>query len=166
VPLRSFLDVGGFHCNAGSEQWGLPGCLAPISRVWLLSNQEKISDYPSDRCASVFLFLPGYVIRPADPLVAAEEGVMPMSMSPAERSLRAKIGAHALHSKYDGTVVTERARAKFMSSFERQVDPEGVLPEAERLRRADHARRAHMAKLALRSARVRAARAAGKKTTP
>ena len=89
-----------------------------------------------------------------------------MPMSPAERSLRGRIGAHALHAKYPGAVVTAPARAGFMSSFERQADPEGVLPAAERLRRADHLRRAYMAKLALRSAQVRRSRAANKTKAP
>ena len=39
------------------------------------------------------------------------------------------------------------------------VDPEGVLPEAERAIRAAHARKAYFTALALRSARVRSARA-------
>jgi len=82
-----------------------------------------------------------------------------MSMTPAERSLRAKIGAHALHSRYDGTVITAPARSTFLATFERQVDPDGVLPEGERQRRADHALRAHMARLALKSSQARARKA-------
>ena len=50
------------------------------------------------------------------------------------------------------------ANADALARFEREVDPEGVLPEAERLRRAGHARRAHMARLSYRSAKVRAER--------
>lgn len=88
-----------------------------------------------------------------------------MAMTPAERTLRARIGAHALHAQYDGAVVTARARSTFLSSFALQVDPDGVLPESERQRRADHALKAHMAKLALKSARVRSARAASKAGT-
>ena len=47
-----------------------------------------------------------------------------------------------------------------MARFEREVDPEGALPEVERKRRADHARKAHMARLALRSAQARRKEAA------
>jgi hypothetical protein len=36
-----------------------------------------------------------------------------------------------------------------------EVDPDRVLPEAERLRRAEHARSAYFSKLALKSAQAR-----------
>ncbi|WP_245612650.1 hypothetical protein [Actinotalea ferrariae] len=42
-----------------------------------------------------------------------------------------------------------------MAKFERQVDPEGTLAPDERARRAEHARKAHFARLALKSARAR-----------
>jgi hypothetical protein len=45
-----------------------------------------------------------------------------------------------------------------MARFVDQVDPDRVLPEAERQRRAEAARRAHMAQLAFRSAKARAGR--------
>jgi hypothetical protein len=41
-----------------------------------------------------------------------------------------------------------RARSGFLSKFEREVDPEGVLPAAERAARAKLAMRAHMSRLA------------------
>ena len=81
-----------------------------------------------------------------------------MSLTAAERSVRAKIGAHSLHAKYDGVALTERARATFLAGFEHQVDPDGVLPPDERQRRAQHARRAHMAKLSLAASRARTRR--------
>ena len=74
-------------------------------------------------------------------------------LSPAERSLRARIGAHSVHAA--GRTNTAPARAAFFESFIDRVDPDRTLPEAERLRRAEHARRAHMLKLALLSARAR-----------
>jgi len=46
-----------------------------------------------------------------------------------------------------------------MSRFERDVDPDGVLPEAERLRRAEMAKKAYFARLALKSVKVRRDRA-------
>lgn len=46
-----------------------------------------------------------------------------------------------------------------MARFEREVDPDGVLDEEERARRADHARRAHFTALAYKSAKVRRAKA-------
>jgi len=79
-----------------------------------------------------------------------------MSLTAAERALRAKIGAHALHATVNGADITAEARRAFLASFEEQVDPEGVLPPEERHRRALHARRAHMAKLSLAASRARA----------
>jgi hypothetical protein len=70
-------------------------------------------------------------------------------------TLRARLGAHALHAKYDSRELTARARAKFLQRFIDEVDPERELPEAERLKRAEHALRAHMTRLALRSAQAR-----------
>ena len=74
---------------------------------------------------------------------------------PSEASLRGKIGAHELHARYDSRQITENARSAFLSGFERRVDPDGSLPPAERARRAEHARKAHFARLALASARAR-----------
>jgi len=45
-------------------------------------------------------------------------------MTPAERSLRGRIGAHALHAKYDSRELTASARGAFLDRFERQVDPD------------------------------------------
>jgi hypothetical protein len=42
-----------------------------------------------------------------------------------------------------------------MAKFEREVDPDGVLLPDERARRAEHARKAHFARLSLRSAKSR-----------
>jgi hypothetical protein len=85
---------------------------------------------------------------------------MPSSaaLTPEARSLRARIGAHALHARYDSRETTAKGRAKWNERFLDEVDPDRILPEPERLRRAEHARSAYMAKLALRSARARAAR--------
>lgn len=76
-------------------------------------------------------------------------------LTPQERSLRAKIGAHALHAAHDPTETTSKARETFLSKFEHQVDPEGILSPEERKRRALHARKAYFARLALQSARAR-----------
>ena len=42
-----------------------------------------------------------------------------------------------------------------MAKFEAQVDPEGTMLPAERARRAEHLRKAHFSRLALKSARAR-----------
>ena len=73
-------------------------------------------------------------------------------------TLRARIAAFSLHAQ--GGTNTGPARAAFMDRFQREVDPEGVLPEAERQRRAEYARKAYFGKLALKSAKARSRRAA------
>jgi hypothetical protein len=76
-------------------------------------------------------------------------------------SLRGRIGAYELHARYDPRETTAKARATFLARFERDVDPDGVLPEPERRKRAEAARKAYFARLGLASARARS-----KKTAP
>lgn len=83
-----------------------------------------------------------------------------MSLTPGERTLRSRLAAHTLHAHGDSNAIAARARAGFLARFEREVDPDGVLSEAERAKRAEHARRAYFARLALKSARARRARKA------
>jgi hypothetical protein len=52
----------------------------------------------------------------------------------------------------------DKARAAFLAAFERQADPKGELPAAERERRAQQLRSAYFARLALASAKARRAR--------
>jgi hypothetical protein len=85
-----------------------------------------------------------------------------MPMTPAQRSLRSRLAAHTLHATHDSRSLTEPARKAFLNKFEREVDPEGVLPVTERHRRAEHARKAYMARLALKSAQARAARSSAR----
>ena len=73
--------------------------------------------------------------------------------TPDERSLGGRVAAHTLHAA--GKTNTEDARRKFLARFEAEVDPESVLPPPERKRRAKHALKAHMARLALRSVAAR-----------
>ncbi len=79
-----------------------------------------------------------------------------MSMSPQERKLLASKAAHTMHAK--GGTNTAPGRAAFDRSFEDQVDPDRALSPAERAKRAEHARKAHFAGLALKSAQARRAR--------
>jgi len=76
-------------------------------------------------------------------------------MTPSERSIRGRIGAYALHSQRDPKETTAKARASFLQRFEREVDPNGVLPYEERQRRATAARKGYFAQLALKSAKKR-----------
>jgi hypothetical protein len=79
-----------------------------------------------------------------------------ISLSAEQRSLRARLGAYALHASHDPRETTKPARAAFLSRFEREVDPDLVLDSAERQRRAEYAKKAYFTKLALKSARARA----------
>ena len=78
--------------------------------------------------------------------------------TPAERRLRAQAAAYTLHSLYDSRQLTANARVAFQDRFARQVDPEGILPIAERQRRAECARKAYYADLAAKSVRARRAK--------
>lgn len=73
----------------------------------------------------------------------------------AQRSLIGRIAAHSMHAKHDPRETTAAGRAAFMRRFEDEVDPDRVLSDAERARRAESARKAYMAKLALKSAQAR-----------
>jgi hypothetical protein len=74
-------------------------------------------------------------------------------------SMQQSIKAHLMHARHDPQQITAKARAAFLDSFEKKADPSGSLPPAERRRRADHLRQAHMKALALKSAEARAKRA-------
>jgi hypothetical protein len=83
---------------------------------------------------------------------------MARKASPNEdRVLRARIAAHVLHAQISNEAEhTAPARAAFLSRFEREVDPDGVLEPEERARRAEHAKKAYFLKLALASRKARA----------
>ncbi len=81
-----------------------------------------------------------------------------MSLTPAERSLRARIAAQHRWSRENPVAGTAAARAAFNQRFVDEVDPERQLSEDERVRRAESARKAHFSRLALASARARRAR--------
>lgn len=78
---------------------------------------------------------------------------------PQDRVLRARLAAHTRWSQQDPRAGTQKARETFLRSFLDVVDPERRLPEDERLRRAESARKAHFTKLALASARSRRSKA-------
>lgn len=81
--------------------------------------------------------------------------------TPEDRSLRARLAAHSLHARVaDPQAHTAPARAAFLDRFSRQVDPDGLLPAADRARRAEHARKAYFLSLARKSAEARRKRAA------
>ena len=69
--------------------------------------------------------------------------------SPGQRRLRAQIAANTRWSREDPGPAAARGQAGLAARFEREVDPDGTLNPAERTRRAEAARKAHMQRLAL-----------------
>lgn len=95
---------------------------------------------------------------------------MPKTTKPgasgSERSLAAKVAAHtrwATSDPVEGTQAARDAGPGNLTYWERRVDPDGALTAKERARRAESAKRAHFASLALASAKARRARSAGGK---
>lgn len=70
------------------------------------------------------------------------------SLTPEQRSQRARIAALARHSRTDGHQATQPAREAFLARFERQVDPDNRLTPQERARRAELAKREHFQRMA------------------
>lgn len=66
-----------------------------------------------------------------------------------------------MHARHDSREISRPGREAFLARFEREVDPDGRLPEAEHRRRVELAKRAHFTRMATRSAEVRRARARG-----
>lgn len=84
-----------------------------------------------------------------------------MTYTTQHHALAGRIGGLVKSSRYPPHELTAKARAAFLSRFLAQVDEaQPGLPEGERQRRARALLKAHMAKLAHRSAKVRRAKAA------
>ena len=80
-------------------------------------------------------------------------------MNPAQRRLRSQIAAHTSWANTsDRRERTRKASEAFLERFEREVDPDGLLDPEERARRAESARRAYFAALALKSSQARSRR--------
>jgi hypothetical protein len=84
-------------------------------------------------------------------------------MLPKTKSLPQQIAANIRWSKEDPTRQGEILRAGLERRFIDEVDPTRELPEAERIRRAESARKAFYQRLALASAKARRERSAGHK---
>jgi hypothetical protein len=84
-------------------------------------------------------------------------------LSASERSLQARMAASAKHAKTDGQEATAAARAASPGSDQYwidRVDPKRELTRTERVKRARNAKREHFTRMALKSAKARAARRA------
>jgi hypothetical protein len=123
-----------FRDPAARRAWPHPSRRAPHLRL-------LPAEVPRLRPASA-----GFTIRKIDGRIRflRDRGQQPMRKQPhpRERALRARIAAFSLHARYDPRQTTAKARATFATSFERLADPDRKLPIAERLRRAEAARRA------------------------
>lgn len=80
---------------------------------------------------------------------------MPASLTPNDRSLRARIAANARWARGGRAEHGAKIRAAQIDRYEKLVDPELRLDPRERARRAQSALTADMQRLALRSARAR-----------
>lgn len=86
-------------------------------------------------------------------------------MTPKQRSLAGRIGALRMHAA--GKTNTGPAQAAFDTRFYRDIPDD--LPQAERDRRADFARRAYFTELALKSSLARGrkgSRGIGRRSAP
>jgi hypothetical protein len=71
-----------------------------------------------------------------------------MALSSDQARRYGRLGGLTTAARHGGEKMTRAARAALDRKFEYDVDPDGALDPAERARRADAARRLHMAKLA------------------
>src|SRR6266542_3143300 len=100
-----------------------------------------------DRLSTAQLKTPGRMGRPPSNGIGRTEADA-ILLSAGERTLRARIAAHAMHAQHDSRETSAAARVAFDARFLDEVDPDRQLPEVERLRRAGHARKAYFARLA------------------
>jgi hypothetical protein len=83
-------------------------------------------------------------------------GAATANFDPKRMSMLGRIGGYAQKRLYDPVDTTKAARSAFLRGFLADIDPE--LPERERLRRAEAAKKEHMARLAYLSAQKRQAK--------
>lgn len=77
-------------------------------------------------------------------------------MTPEQRSIQARADVLASWARTEDRAARTRPGTEaFLAGFEYEVDPDGTLPEAERARRAEAARRSYFQRLALRSSTLR-----------
>ncbi len=81
-----------------------------------------------------------------------------IQFDPVVMGLRGRIGGLVRSARHDGREMTSAARSAFIAKLEQEVDPGGVLPPDERLRRAEALRRAHLARASLIAAEKRRSR--------
>src|SRR6185312_7010742 len=83
-----------------------------------------------------------------------------LTLSPGQRTERAKIAANARWGReIDRLAATKPGRDAAFQKLLREADPEGVLSEAERLKRAKNLRAEQMARIRLAASKARYRRA-------
>lgn len=82
-------------------------------------------------------------------------GLLVLASSSTTRSRAASVAALTRWSLQDGRAGTAKARRTWHDHWLEIVDPDNELPPAERERRADRARRAHMKRLSAKAAAAR-----------
>lgn len=95
-------------------------------------------------------------MRPAVPSTRGSRGCLRWMLGP-ERGWEPSLST----ARYDTRQTALAARQAFARRFEREVDPDGLLPAPERARRAEAAKRAYFQRMALRSAKARRKKATG-----
>jgi hypothetical protein len=87
---------------------------------------------------------------------------MPISLTPAERSIRARIAANARWAREpDRLTATAPGRRAAFNKLLDEVDPDRVLSESERLKRAKNAQQAQLARIRLAASKRRRAAVRG-----
>lgn len=82
------------------------------------------------------------------------------SLTPAERTLRARVAVHTSWAKTtDRSARTKPGTAAFLARFEREVDPDGLMSPADRAKAVENAKSAYFAALALKASKARKAKA-------
>lgn len=94
----------------------------------------------------------------SDPLLALT------GLNRGERFLRSSAAVNAMWgTTFDRTARTAAARAGWLEKLADRADPDRLLPQAERTKRAQSLRKAHLQSIALKSAKARRLRAEQKK---
>ena len=87
---------------------------------------------------------------------------MPISLTPAERSARARIAANTRWAREpDRLAATAPGRRAAFEKLLDEVDPQRVLTEVERLKRVKNAQQAQMARVRLAASKSRRRAATG-----
>lgn len=98
------------------------------------------------------------------PLVLLLTALLLGTLTPSERKLRGVIAVNeSWANTADRAARTQPARDALLAKFAAEIDPTGILDPAERQRRAQHAFKAHMARLSFLASKAKRAKAEARK---